>query len=107
MPQFLVSYHIISDYSSQAFYLALCLLVLIHVLVYITLEQHYSLGLIGVLRKLTWIVCVCYLKCHVMMYFIYIFCCQCLSRRFLKEFSVPANSSNTMLDGKLFQLFIL
>ena len=29
---------------------------------------------------------------------------QCLSRRFLKEFSVPAN---TMLDGKMFQLFII
>jgi len=33
----------------------------------------------------------------------YIFCFQCLSKRFLKEFSIPANM---MLDGKLFQLFI-
>ena len=33
----------------------------------------------------------------------YIFRFQCLSRRFLKKVSAPAN---TMLDGKLFQLFI-
>ena len=33
-----------------------------------------------------------------------IFCFQCLSRRFLKEFSVPAN---TVWDGKLFQLFVI
>ena len=33
-----------------------------------------------------------------------IYCFQCLSRRFLKEFSVPAD---TMLDGELFQLFII
>ena len=33
----------------------------------------------------------------------YIFCFQCLSERFLKEFSIPADM---MLDGKLFQLFI-
>ena len=33
----------------------------------------------------------------------YIFCFQCTPTRFLKEFSVPAN---TVLDGKLFQLFV-
>ena len=31
---------------------------------------------------------------------LYIFCSQCLSRRFLREFSIPAN---TMLGGRLFQ----
>ena len=34
---------------------------------------------------------------------LYIFCSQCLFRRFLNEFSVPAN---TMFGGKLFQLLI-
>ena len=45
-----------------------------------------------VLRVLTGLVLASYLV-------LYIFCSQCLSRRFLKEFSVPAN---TMLGGKLF-----
>ena len=62
---------------------------LICVLVYIMLNI-----LLGVLCKLTWLVFV--------IYFIpYIFCFQYLSR-FLKEFSVCAN---TVLDGKLFQVF--
>ena len=52
--------------------------------------QHYSF--LGMLRKLTWLV-----------FLSYIFCFQCSSTRFLKEFSVPAN---TVLDGKLFQLFV-
>ena len=59
--------------------------------VYQYYAQHYSLG---VLRKLTWLVFVSYLMP-------YILCFRRLSRRFLKEFSSPAN---TMLDGKLFQL---
>ena len=56
--------------------------------------QHYSLG---VLHKLPWLVFISYLMpC--------IFCFQHLSKRFLKEFRVPANM---MLDSKLFQLFII
>ena len=56
--------------------------------------QHYSLG---VLHKLTWLVFISYLMP-------WIFCFQHLSKRFLKEFSVP---TNMMLDSKLFQLFII
>ena len=47
--------------------------------------------------RLTWLVFVGYRVLD-------IFCSQCLFRRILKEFSVPAN---TMLGGKLFQLFII
>ena len=63
------------------------------VLVYILCSALFFLG---VLPILTWLVFVIY---HVPL----IFCFQCLSRRFLKAFSVPANS---MFGGKLFQLLI-
>ena len=81
----------ISDYGSQAF-LPFSLLPA-NLCFRLYYAQHYSLA---VLRKLTWLVFVSYLMP-------YILCFQCLSRRFLNEFSVPAN---TMLDGRLFQLFI-
>ena len=58
---------------------------------------YYTMLIFFLLRKLTWLVFVSYLVP-------YIFCFQCLSRRFLKEFSVLAN---TVWDGKLFQLFII
>ena len=45
---------------------------------------------------LTWFIFVSYLV-------LYIFCSQCLSRWFLKEFSVP---TNIVLGGKLFQFSV-
>ena len=66
-------------------------------LYYAMLNIFILLLLFFLLRKLTRLVFVSYLvPC--------IFCFQCLSRRFLKEFSVPAN---TVWDGKLFQLFVI
>ena len=56
---------------------------------------------LGMLHKLTSLVFVSYLVPYIYIY-IYIFSFQCLCR-FLKEFSVPANSQ---LGGMLFQLFI-
>ena len=45
---------------------------------------------------LTWLLFVSY-------FVLYISSSHCLSNKFLKEFSVPAN---TLLGGKLFQLYI-
>ena len=60
-----------------------------------------TLFVLGVLRILPDLACFRQLFCAI--HILYQFCFQCSSRRFLKEFSVPAN---TMLGGKLFQLFI-
>ena len=58
--------------------------------------QHYSLQFrVLHVSVLTWPIFLTYFVLNM-------FCSQCLCR-FLKEFSVPAN---TMLDGKLFQLFV-
>ena len=73
---------------------AFCLLICVFGLYYVQ-HSFFLLLFLGVLCKLTWLVFVSY-------FVPYIFWFQCLSRRFLKEFSVRAN---TVLDGKLFQVF--
>ena len=76
-------------------FLAFCLLS--HVLVYIMLN---IICFRSALRILPDLACFRQLLCAI--HILYQFCFQCSSRRFLKEFSVPAN---TMLGGKLFQFF--